>query len=529
MSALPSDAGAPVLLSVRGLRVHLAGGAEPLVGPLDFELARGACLGLIGESGSGKSLSVLALLGLLPPGLSASGELQWEGSAIAIGSPAQRALRGRAIAWMPQDPQAALHPLRRVGDQLIESLRVLRGLDRSAARAEAMAQFAALDLPQPAQLLARYPHQLSGGQRQRVGLALALAGAPRLLLADEPTSALDPDLAQDLLVLLAQLRAERGLAVVLVSHDLPLVGRHADAVAILQRGRVVEAGPTRRVFAAPQAEYTRELLAADRLPEPTPAVPGAPLLEVSGLGVRYPRSPREAVSDVDVVLHQGECLALIGGSGSGKSSLGRAVLRLFRRGVRGQVRFEGEDLLAAGPGRLRRLRGRIGVVFQDPYASLDPRHRIAEIVGEPLRIHGPFDPIIRRARIAEVLAEVGLGDPDVLDRYPHQFSGGQRQRIAIARALACRPSLLLCDEAVSALDARHRADVLALLARLKAEQGLALLFITHDWEAARTLADRVAVMQDGRVVRQGAAGDILGCDRAAGDGAAAMGPGSGPG
>jgi ABC-type microcin C transport system duplicated ATPase subunit YejF len=232
------------------------------------------------------------------------------------------------------------------------------------------------------------------------------------------------------------------------------------------------------------------------------------LLTVDKLQVRYPRSANAAVSDASLVLHRGECLALIGASGSGKSSLGRALLRLFRRGVSGGIEFEGEALLAAGPAALRRLRGRIGVVFQDPYASLDPRMRVAEIVAEPLRIHGRGDALARRRQAAAALAEVGLGG-NLLDRYPHQFSGGQRQRIAIARALVCEPTLLVCDEAVSALDAQHRGEILAVLARLKRERGLAMLFITHDFAAARALADRIAVMADGRLVEQGAAEQVL--------------------
>jgi ABC-type glutathione transport system ATPase component len=505
------DTAAP-LLQLHALCVHLAGRDTPLLGPIDLSLREGECLGLIGESGSGKSLTVLALMGLLPPGLHATGALQWDGSAVPWNSSAQHALRGRALAWMPQDPQASLHPLRTLGAQLEESLRLRRGLDRAAARSEARRLFDELELPMPAELLQRFPHQISGGQRQRVGLALALSGAPRILLADEPTSALDPRLAGEMLALLDRLRRERGLGLVLVSHDLPLVGRHADRVLILQGGHEVESGRTAEVFAAPRAEYTRDLLAADRLPAPLPAALGETLLEVVDLDVRYPRSPEPAVRQASLSLRRGECLALIGASGSGKSSLGRALLRLLRHGVSGEVRFLGEDLLRADRSALRRLRGRIGVVFQDPYASLDPRMRIGEIVAEPLRIHTQLDESARKTRVAELLAQVGLADPDLPGRYPHQFSGGQRQRIAIARALACRPDLLLCDEAVSALDARHRADILALLARLKVEQGLAMLFITHDLGAAKALADRAALMQGGHLRGPGPAAELL--DRA---------------
>ena len=277
---------------------------------------------------------------------------------------------------------------------------------------------------------------------------------------------------------------------------------------ILQRGRVVETGPAEQIFAAPAQDYTRELLAADRLPAPERMQPGELVLDVSDLVVRYPRSQQDAVHRINLQLRRGECLALVGASGSGKSSLGRALLRLFRRGVQGRIEFEGEDLLLAGREPLRRLRGRLGVVFQDPYASLDPRMRVMDIVAEPLRIHESLSPDARRERVLAALADVGLS-ADLADRYPHQFSGGQRQRIAIARALVRRPSLLVCDEAVSALDARHRADILALLAGLKRKHGLALLFITHDMSAAHALADRVAVMDQGRLVEVGDAGQVL--------------------
>jgi peptide/nickel transport system ATP-binding protein len=418
------------------------------------------------------------------------------------------------IAWMPQDPQASLHPLRTIGAQLVESLCALRGLDAGAARREAIALFERLQLPSPSALLDRHPHQLSGGQRQRVLLALALAGRPRLLLADEPTSALDPRLAQEALELLDGLRRELGLAVLLVSHDLPAVAAHAGQVVILRRGEAVERGESGAVFANPQHDYTRELLAADRLPTLIPAAPGAKLLELQSVSVTYPRTRTPAVAEASLELHRGQCLALVGESGSGKSSLGRAVLRLAKHGLGGRILLDGEDLLGAGRDRLRALRRRIGVVFQDPYASLDPRLRVADLVSEPLRIHGLGTPASRRAQALAGLAAVGL-DPALADRYPHQLSGGQRQRVAIARALSTDPELLVCDEAVSALDAHHRAGVLALLARLKRERGLALLFITHDFAAARALAERTVLMKDGRLVAAGdTAGMLAGAARA---------------
>ena len=496
------------LLSLRGLDVHA--GATRLLGPLDLDVAAGECVGVIGESGSGKSLTAQALVGLLPGGLQARGALHVDGVDVGLGTRAQAALRGRRLAWMPQDPQASLHPLRRIGAQLAESIRVLRRLDRAQANAAMLDWLARLELPDPPRLARAYPHELSGGQRQRVGLALALAGGPALLIADEPTSALDPRLARDVLDLLARLRAETGMALLLVSHDLPLVGAYADRLAILQRGTCVETGATSAIFTTPVHDYTRSLLAAADAGATAPAPvddAAAPLLDMRGLHVAYPRAPRPAVANASLTLSRGRALAVVGESGSGKTSLGRAVLRLLRGRVGGTLTLDGEDLLAAEGGRLRALRRRIGVVFQDPYASLDPRQRIADIVGEPLRVAG-IDAHSRRAAAARGLAEVGLDDA-ALDRYPHQFSGGQRQRIALARALAAGPELLVCDEAVSALDAVHRAGVLALLARLKRERGLALLFITHDLAAARALAETIAVMDGGRIVEQGDTATVL--------------------
>lgn len=491
---------------------------KPLLQGLDLELRAGECLGLVGESGSGKSLSALALLGLLPPGLHGAGQLSHEGNAIAMGSPAHSILRGRVLGWIPQDPLAALHPLRTTGAQLVEALRVMRGLSRAQARREAEGLFARVQLPDPAAALARFPHQFSGGQRQRIAIALALATRPRVLIADEPTSSLDARIARDILDLLDTLRREDGLALLLISHDLPLVGAYAQRLIVLQRGAVVERGDTRTVFANPQQTYTRELLAADRLAPLPSARDDAPvLLRGEHLRMRYPKAPRAALDDVSIELRRGEGLALVGESGSGKSTLGRALLRLLRD-VHGRVMwFDGRPLdgtpdgidLGALPAReLRRLRSRIGVVFQDPYASLDPRLRIAEIVAEPLRIHARGDAVARRVKAAALLQAVGL-EAGMLDRYPHQFSGGQRQRIAIARALATDPDLLVCDEAVSSLDAHHRAAILALLVKLKRERGLALLFVTHDLAAAAAVAERIAVLEAGRIVETGITGEVL--------------------
>ncbi|MGH8080612.1 MAG: nickel ABC transporter ATP-binding protein NikE, partial [Lysobacter sp.] len=495
-------------LNLQALHVEArsrAGAMQPLLGPIDLQLHVGQCLGVVGESGSGKSLTALALLGLLPAQLQARGQLEVDGVPVGLSSAAHARLRGHALGWVPQDPLASLHPLRRIGAQLIETLRAVRGFDAGAADAQARGLLERVQLPEPAAALRRYPHEFSGGQRQRIAIALALATRPRGLIADEPTSALDARIARDILDLLDRLRREDGLSLLLISHDLPLVGAYAQELLVLKRGDVVERGVTAEVFAAPAQAYTRALLAADRiapLTAPTHPSDEPVLLAGEGLRMRYPRSTRPALDGVDIELRRGEGLALVGESGSGKSTLGRALLRLLR-GAQGQVRFDGVDLATLDATALRKLRARTGVVFQDPYASLDPRQRVAEIVAEPLRIHGERDASLRRARAAELLRAVGL-DESMLDRYPHQFSGGQRQRIAIARALATQPQLLVCDEAVSALDAHHRAAILALLAQLKRERGLALLFVTHDLAAAAAVAERIAVLEAGRIVETGA-------------------------
>jgi ABC-type glutathione transport system ATPase component len=513
-----------VSLGLRQLMVHA--GARRLLGPLDLELAPGRCLGVVGESGSGKSLTALALLGLLPAGLQAAGEvLRDGGEAIPLGAriaPAHAALRGRVLGWVPQDPLASLHPLRTVGAQLRETLRAHGRPDR-----EARELLARVHLPDPGAALARCPHQFSGGQRQRIAIALALCSGPRYLIADEPTSALDARIAREVLDLLDTLRREDGLGLMLISHDLPLVGAYADDVLVLRRGDVVERGATRAVFAAPTQDYTRELIAADAIasvggpsgpssswafteklgPEGPPTT-AAPLLRGEALTMRYPRAATPALDNVDIALHRGEGLALLGESGSGKSTLGRALLRLLR-GAQGRVWLDGVDFTAQRGAALRALRGRIGVVFQDPYASLDPRMRVGDIVGEPLRIHGDGNAAARAAKARELLVAVGL-DPAMAERWPHQFSGGQRQRIAIARALARDPDLLVCDEAVSALDAHHRRGILELLSSLKRERGLALLFVTHDLVAAAAVAERIAVLDAGRIVEIGDTADVLG-------------------
>jgi len=495
------------VFSVDNLQVHLSKQAEPLLGPISLHCDESECLGLVGESGSGKSLTALSLLGLLPPGLRASGRLHLFGETIVFNSAQHLSLLGRAIAWMPQDASAALHPLRTVGDQLCESIRVLQKISAREAKKAALDLFAQLELPEPGKLQHRYPHQLSGGQRQRVLMAIALAGNPKILIADEPTSALDPRLAREALELLDSLRKKRKLAILLISHDLPLLGAYAQRVMVLQRGTVVESGDVKQIFRHAEHPYTRELLAAEHLPAPAPHDIGHSILQVSALDIRYPRASQNAVEQAQFDLRRGECLVILGESGSGKSTLGRACLRLLRDGVSGTVMLDGEDILQASGPRLRALRRRMGVVFQDPAASLDPRKKIVDIIGEPLRIQTDMTSAQRRVRASELLQQVGM-DNGALERYRHQFSGGQQQRIAIARALAMSPDILICDEAVSALDAHHRAAIIGLLGNIIQNRHLAMVFITHDLSCARALADHVLVMDKGRILEQGPANKI---------------------
>ena len=497
------------MLQVSQLCVRFCGGSRDTLGPLDLRLDAGECLAVVGASGSGKSLTAAAMLGLLPARASAAGLLRLGERTIDLAQQSPAALRGRGLVWMPQDPLAALHPLRRVSAQLDECLAIYQPGDAVKRHAAALDCLSRAGLDPDPRILQSYPHRLSGGQRQRVLLALCLACRPQVLIADEPTSALDAPRAAGVLQTLHRLRQEEQLGLILISHDLGAVARHADRVLVLQDGRVVETATTAQLFAAPQAEYTGRLLAAQQLPDP-PAPSKAstqPLLQVHGLRLRYRGATSDAVDVPSLHIGRGETLALVGESGSGKSSLGRCLLRLIEPATGARIVFAGVDLAPLSQGRLRPLRARLQAVFQDPFASLDPRQRVSDIVTEALRVRG-IGRAERERRATELLNVVAL-PADAAQRFPHQFSGGQRQRIAIARALASEPELMVCDEAVSALDAEVQAQVLALLSRLRAERGLSLLFITHDLRAAATLADRIAVMQGGCIVECGPVAELL--------------------
>lgn len=509
--------GAP-LFELRELSIRLRPEGRPLLEALSLTVAAGEVVGLIGASGAGKSLTARAILGLLPPQRFTVGwqRLALCGTAIAPGSLAERLMRGHGIGLVFQEPLSALNPVLRVGTQIAEGLiRHLR-LNRGAAWRHAIEWLGRVGIPEPKQAAKRYPHQLSGGQRQRVAIAQVLAPGPRLIIADEPTSALDPLLAEELLALLSRETRAQGRGLLLISHDLALLSRHADRIEVLEDGRIVEGGPARALLSAPRHPATKRAVAAASLPPPPPPAPHleaeAPLLEVAGLTVDAPAPwfgrARPILRGADLVLPRGAALGLVGPSGSGKSTLARAILGLSP--VRsGTIRLAGQELTALSPAAWRPLRRRLQIVFQDPWASLDPRMRVVDIVAEGPRLHGLAPSAASRlALAAEALAAVGL-DEAFLYRYPHELSGGQRQRVAIARALALKPELLVLDEAVSALDPALKLEILTLLNALRARFRLSLLFIAHDLGAVLRLCERLAVMSEGRIVESGPSEALL--------------------
>ncbi|MBV2155656.1 ABC transporter ATP-binding protein [Kitasatospora sp. SUK 42] len=486
-------------------------GSATAVDGVGFELAAGDTLGIVGESGSGKSTTALALLRMLPPGGRISaGSVRLAGQDLAtLPEEALRALRGRRIAMVFQDPMSSLNPVLTIGRQLDEALRAHgTGLRKAQRHARAAELLDLVGIPDAAGRLRDHPHQFSGGQRQRIMIALALAHDAEVLVADEPTTALDPTVQQQILRLLTRINRETGTALVVISHDLGVITQTCRRLLVMRDGRVVERGATAEVLSNPQHPYTRELLAAvPRLDEPSRAAanstPGEqPLLTVRGLGKTYGTRRRSvtALHGVDLDLHPGETLGLVGESGSGKSTLARALVGAHAPSA-GSIRFRGQELG-------RRPRREVQLVFQDPYSSLNPRMTAGQIIAEPLIAHGLGDRERRAARVAELLGQVGL-DPATAGRHPRAFSGGQRQRLGIARALAPEPSVLICDEPVSALDVSVQAQVIDLLARLQRELGLAILFIAHDLAVVRQVSHRIAVMHGGRIVETGPADRVV--------------------
>ncbi|MGI3167788.1 ABC transporter ATP-binding protein [Pseudooceanicola sp. C21-150M6] len=508
------------VLTISNLSIALPKGADrPLaVKDCSYEIGAGEILCVVGESGSGKSMTANALMGLLPEGVSvAKGTAEFGGTDILrIPEAQQRALRGDRIAMIFQEPMTALNPLMRIGDQIAE---VFEAHDRhrpAERREKALALIREVQLPDPEKIIRAYPFQLSGGQRQRAMIAMALALEPELLIADEPTTALDVTTQAQILKLILDLRERRGMAVMFITHDFGVVAEIADQVIVMRHGEIVERGSAKAVLEDPQHDYTKRLLDAipSGLVAQSVAVDKAPALEIrhlqkvyrTGGGMFRPRRDVHAIDDVSLTIAKGEVLGLVGESGSGKSTLGRAVVRLVTPDA-GEVLVGGTDMAALTEAELRAARHKVQMVFQDPYASLNPRHRILRALTDgPIAKGVPKDQARQRAK--ELMETVGLG-ADAVDRYPHEFSGGQRQRIGIARALAMDPELIIADEAVSALDVSIQAQVLNLLRDLRTQFDLSILFITHDLRVAAQLCDRIAVMQKGKLVEIGPVSEVF--------------------
>ncbi|EOA05799.1 ABC transporter [Herbaspirillum frisingense GSF30] len=526
------------LLELRDLKV--AFGAHQAVRGLDLSIAAGETVALVGESGCGKSTTALSILRLLDGSAKVSGQVLFEErDLLRLPEPELVALRGQDIAMIFQEPMTSLNPVLSIGQQLVEAIRLHQPLDGAAARARALELLAQVRIPDPARRIDDYPHQLSGGQRQRVMIAMAIANRPRLLIADEPTTALDVTVQAQILELLDQLRRELGMAVLLITHDLGVVEQWADRVAVMFAGEKVEEATTAQLFAAPRHAYTRGLLGASlrleqelhyrrqRLPEirndidadgqwrfsltdtalrqviQPLAAGAAPLLSVQDLHVDYltPKGSVHAVRGVSLDIAPGQTVGLVGESGCGKSTLSRCIIGL-EDSRSGRILLDGQDITRLDRKALRPLRRRVQMVFQDPFASLNPRHSVRDILDTALQIHEVRDRNERQRRVSQIIDLVGLPQA-ALGRYAHQFSGGQRQRIGIARALVLKPALVIYDEPVSALDVSVQAQILNLLVDLKQEFGLAYLFISHDLSVVRYIADHVLVMQGGRIVEEG--------------------------
>jgi peptide/nickel transport system ATP-binding protein len=527
-----------MLVSVRDLNVSFRLGkhkvAEAVRG-VSFDVPQNRSVALVGESGSGKSVSALSIVRLLPENaiVGPQGAVEYQGRNLLREHPAHlRALRGRDFSMVFQEPMSSLNPVFTVGDQIAEVLRRHLGMTRRQAIARAVELLDEVGIPEPRARIGAYPHELSGGQQQRVMIAMAIACRPKLLIADEPTTALDVTVQRQIIELLARLRESHAMSLLFISHDLALVGEIADEVVVMRDGVVRESGPVDRIFSAPQDAYTKALLACrprlDAKPRRLPVIDdfmrgtpppssaraerrasGDPFLEATGLAKIYrlrtgllARKDIAAVRNVSFRLARGRTLGVVGESGSGKTTVGLLLMRLVEASA-GKVQFDGADLLALSEHGMMPYRKRIQLIFQNPYASLNPRFTVGRILIEPMKIHAiGASEADRFARAVDLLGRVGL-PRDSIFRYPHEFSGGQRQRIAIARCLTMRPEIIICDEAVSALDVSVQATVLNLLLDLQDEFGLTYLFISHDLAVVKYMADEIIVMNEGEVVESG--------------------------
>ncbi|TGS86276.1 ABC transporter ATP-binding protein [Mesorhizobium sp. M3A.F.Ca.ET.174.01.1.1] len=511
------------LLSVRDLSVAFAqGGMQSVaVDHTSFDIAKGETLALVGESGSGKSVSALSVLKLLPYPTAShpSGRVLFHGAdLLSANEKALRGVRGNKITMIFQEPMTSLNPLHTIEQQIVEVLKLHQGLGDRQARARVLELLTEVGIRDPQKRLDAYPHQLSGGQRQRVMIAMALANEPELLIADEPTTALDVTVQAQILELLAGLKSRKGMSMLFITHDLGIVRKVADRVCVMTKGKIVETGPTKDIFANPQHAYTKHLLAAEPKGKPPAANANAKAV-ITGTDIKvwfpikrgfFRRTVDhvKAVDGIDVTVRAGQTLGVVGESGSGKTTLGLALARMISS--TGTINFNGRDINELSFSAMRPLRSEMQIVFQDPFGSLSPRMSISEIIEEGLKIHASkLTPDERDDKVVEVLKEVGL-DPETRHRYPHEFSGGQRQRVAIARAMVLNPRFVMLDEPTSALDMSVQAQVVDLLRNLQAKHDLAYLFISHDLKVIRALANDVIVMRNGQIVEAGPAEQIFG-------------------
>ncbi|MER8661114.1 ABC transporter ATP-binding protein [Mesorhizobium sp. M1148] len=511
-----------LLLSVRDLSVAFTqgGNESTAVDHISFNLAKGETVALVGESGSGKSVSALSVLKLLPYPTAShpSGKILFQGAdLLAMNEKQLRSVRGNKITMIFQEPMTSLNPLHTIEQQIVEILALHQGMGDRQAKARTLALLNEVGIREPEKRLDAYPHQLSGGQRQRVMIAMALANEPELLIADEPTTALDVTVQAQILELLAGLKSRKGMSMLFITHDLGIVRKIADRVCVMTKGKIVETGPTRDIFANPQHAYTKHLLAAEPKGKPPAANDAAkPVMTGKDIKVWFPIKKGffrttvdnvKAVDGIDVTVRAGQTLGVVGESGSGKTTLGLALARMISS--TGTIQFNGSDINQLSFNAMRPLRRELQIVFQDPFGSLSPRMSVSEIIEEGLKIHEPkLSPDQRDDKVVAVLKEVGL-DPATRNRYPHEFSGGQRQRVAIARAMVLNPRFVMLDEPTSALDMSVQAQVVDLLRNLQARHDLAYLFISHDLKVIRALANDVIVMRNGKIVEAGPSEQIF--------------------
>ncbi|MGE7473643.1 ABC transporter ATP-binding protein, partial [Bosea sp. NPDC003192] len=506
------------LLEVDGLTLRIGASGRTVVNDVSFCVSPGEIVGIVGESGSGKTLAARAVMGFIPPAVRLiSGSIRFDGEEVTtMAQKRLRAIRGARVGMVFQEPMTSLNPSMLIGRQLEEGLALHRKLDAAGRRELILDMLRRVGIRDPEGAFNAYPHQYSGGMRQRIMLASVMLLKPALLLADEPTTALDAVVQRDVMELMVDLTKENGTAVLLISHDLGMVARYCSRIVVMCQGDVVEHGKAEDLLARPQHPYTRKLLAAMPHREPARELPDAatPLVSVDDLVVDYggrqgffrKEQGKRALHGISLNVKPGEVVSVVGGSGSGKTTLGHAIAGLLKPSG-GEIRFNGKPI-DRSDAAFWDYRLNCQMVFQDPYSSLDPRMTIGELVAEPLRLVKGMGAAEKKARLAEVLGEVGLGD-GFAERYPHELSGGQRQRVAIARAIIRRPSFVIADEPVSALDVTVRAQVLELFAQLQKKHGFSCLFISHDLGVVEQVSDRVVVMQDGRIVEEGTRDQIF--------------------